>query len=59
MLTEPAVRAARKAPQSEVVGLTGRHQAPFLESHEQAAVEEFSFLVEHLKPRDPARVRYP
>ncbi|MFF4803368.1 alpha/beta hydrolase [Streptomyces sp. NPDC001351] len=53
VLTDPAVRAARNAPQSEVVHLTGRHYAPFLESHEQAVAAEISFLAKHLDPRDP------
>jgi pimeloyl-ACP methyl ester carboxylesterase len=52
-LPGPAVRAAREAPQSEVVHLTGRHYAPFLESHEEAAAAEISFLRKHLAPRDP------
>ncbi|MFA7752736.1 alpha/beta fold hydrolase [Streptomyces sp. NRRL B-2790] len=47
-LPGPAVRAARNAPASEVVHLTGRHYAPFLESHEQAVAAEISFLEKHL-----------
>ena len=53
VLTGPAVRAARNASQSEVVHLTGRHYAPFLESHEQAVAAEISFLEKHLDPRGP------
>ncbi|MFB8206356.1 alpha/beta hydrolase [Streptomyces sp. NPDC056010] len=52
-LPGPAVRAARNAPASKVVHLTGRHYAPFLESHEQAVAAEISFLKNHLLPRDP------
>ncbi|NEC07968.1 alpha/beta hydrolase [Streptomyces sp. SID7909] len=52
-LPGPAVRAARNAPASTVVHLTGRHYAPFLESHEQAVAAEISFLKNHLLPRDP------
>jgi len=52
VLPDPAVRAARNAPASEVVHLPGRHYAPFLESHEQAVTAEISFLMNHLAPRD-------
>ncbi|MFI0151541.1 alpha/beta hydrolase [Streptomyces lydicus] len=52
VLPDPAVRAARNAPASEVVHLPGRHYAPFLESHEQAVAAEISFLMNHLAPRD-------
>lgn len=51
VLPGPAVRAAHDAPRSEVVHLTGRHYAPFLESHEQAVSAEISFLHRHLAPR--------
>ncbi|MEV0093657.1 alpha/beta hydrolase [Streptomyces sp. NPDC050738] len=47
-LPGPAVEAARNAPDAEVVHLTGRHYAPFLESHEQAVEAEISFLEKHL-----------
>ncbi|MFE0457864.1 alpha/beta hydrolase [Kitasatospora sp. NPDC058965] len=50
-LPGPAVRAARRAPRAEVVRLTGRHYAPFLESHERAVEAQTSFLHEHLAPR--------
>ncbi|MEW2272685.1 MULTISPECIES: hypothetical protein [Streptomyces] len=52
-LPAPALRAAGEAPAAEVVHLTGRHYAPFLESHEQAVAAELSFLEEHLAPRVP------
>ncbi|MFH9229720.1 alpha/beta hydrolase [Streptomyces lydicus] len=52
VLPDPAVRAARNAPASEVVHLPGRHYAPFLESHEQAVAAEISFLTNHLASRD-------
>ncbi|WP_240361442.1 MULTISPECIES: alpha/beta fold hydrolase [unclassified Streptomyces] len=52
-LPGPAIRAARNAPQSEVVHLTGLHYAPFLESHEQAVAAEISFLEKHLDSRNP------
>lgn len=51
-LPGPALRAAGNAPHSEVVHLTGRHYAPFLESHEQAVAAEISFLEKHLESRD-------
>ncbi|MFI1768716.1 alpha/beta hydrolase [Streptomyces sp. NPDC020800] len=53
VLPGPAVRAARNAPASTVVHLTGRHYAPFLESHELAVAAQISFLENHLHPRDP------
>ncbi|MEV8525575.1 MULTISPECIES: alpha/beta fold hydrolase [unclassified Streptomyces] len=53
VLPGPAIRAAHDAPRSEVVHLTGRHYAPFLESHEQAVSAEISFLHRHLAPRAP------
>ncbi len=52
-LPAPAVRAAGEAPAAEVVHLSGRHYAPFLESHEQAVAAELSFLEKHLAPRVP------
>ncbi|NUP61274.1 MAG: alpha/beta fold hydrolase [Nonomuraea sp.] len=57
VLPGPAVRAARNAPRSEVVHLTGRHYAPFLESHEQAVAAEISFLEKHVHDHaiEPAR----
>lgn len=51
-LPGPAVRAARDAPRSEVVQLSGSHYAPFLASHEPAVEAEISFLQKHLAPRD-------
>ncbi|WP_042391193.1 alpha/beta hydrolase [Streptacidiphilus melanogenes] len=51
-LPGPALRAAQNAPRSEVVQLSGRHYAPFLESHEQAVEAEISFLQKHLPSRD-------
>ncbi|MGY6024611.1 alpha/beta hydrolase [Streptomyces spinosirectus] len=59
VLCEPAVRAARNAPRSEVVHLTGRHYAPFLESHEQAVAAELSFLERHLIPAVPGQADSP
>jgi pimeloyl-ACP methyl ester carboxylesterase len=45
---EPAVRAAKRAPKGELVRISGRHYAPFLEKHEQAAEAQLSFLRRHL-----------
>ncbi|WP_371476880.1 alpha/beta hydrolase [Kitasatospora sp. NBC_00315] len=56
VLPGPAVRAAGNAPASEVVHLSGRHYAPFLESHEQAVEAEIAFLHRHLDPRDPGHL---
>ncbi|MFF7329830.1 alpha/beta fold hydrolase [Streptomyces sp. NPDC008150] len=51
VLVEPAVKAARKAPNAEVVHLPGRHYAPFLEAHEQAVEAEVAFLDKHMGGR--------
>lgn len=47
-LPGPAVEAARNAPDAEVVHLTGRHYAPFLDAHEEAVEAELAFLRKHL-----------
>lgn len=47
-LPGPAVQAAQNTPESEVVHLTGRHYAPFLEAHEDAVEAEITFLEKHL-----------
>ncbi|WP_329126223.1 alpha/beta hydrolase [Streptomyces sp. NBC_01465] len=51
VLPGPAVQAAHNAPDAEVLHLTGRHYAPFLESHEEAVAAEISFLEKHLAHR--------
>ena len=53
-LAEPAVRAARRAPQGTLVRLPGGHYQPFLDGHEQAAEAELSFLRRHLLDRAQA-----
>ena len=47
-LAAPAVRAAQRAPRSELVRLPGGHYAPFLEVHEESVAAELSFLRRHL-----------
>jgi fermentation-respiration switch protein FrsA (DUF1100 family) len=47
-LAGPAIRAARRAPQAEVVRLRGGHYAPFLDQHEHAVEAQLSFLRRHL-----------
>ncbi len=54
VLVEPAVRAARRAPQAELVRLPGGHYAPFLDAHEPAVEAELAFLRRHLLDRPPA-----
>ncbi|MFI5897023.1 alpha/beta hydrolase [Actinoplanes sp. NPDC051513] len=44
----PAVRAARRAPNAEVITLPGGHYAPFMDAHEQAVEAELSFLRRHV-----------
>jgi pimeloyl-ACP methyl ester carboxylesterase len=53
-LAEPAVRAARRAPQAELVRLPGGHYQPFLGGHEQAVAAELSFLRQHVLDLSPA-----
>jgi uncharacterized protein len=53
-LAAPAIRAARRAPQAELVRLPGGHYAPFLDGHEQAVAAELSFLRRHLLARPAA-----
>ncbi|MFE4550528.1 alpha/beta hydrolase [Streptomyces sp. NPDC056785] len=43
-LPGPAVEAAHNAPDAEVLHLTGRHYAPFLDAHEEAVEAEIAFL---------------
>ncbi|MGD0246851.1 MAG: alpha/beta hydrolase [Streptosporangiaceae bacterium] len=47
-LAAPAVRAAGRAPQGELVRLPGGHYAPFLDGHDAAVAAELSFLRRHL-----------
>ncbi|MFI6946573.1 alpha/beta hydrolase [Streptomyces sp. NPDC050422] len=48
VLSEPAVRAAGRAPRAEVVRLSGGHYAPFMDQREQAVEAELAFLRRHL-----------
>ncbi len=43
-LAAPAVRAAHRAPNAELVRMPGGHYEPFLGGHEQAVLAELSFL---------------
>ena len=54
VLAAPAVRAASRAPQGEVVRVSGGHYQPFLGGHERAAAAELSFLRWHLLGESPA-----
>ena len=47
-LAGPAVGAANRAPQGELVRMPGGHYEPFLGRHEQAVEAELSFLRRHL-----------
>jgi uncharacterized protein len=55
-LAASSVRAARRAPNAEVVRLPGGHYAPFLDEHERAVDAELSFLRRHLI--EPSRARH-
>lgn len=47
-LAQPAVDAAGRAPNAQLVRLPGGHYAPFLEQHEAAVEAEIAFLHKHL-----------
>jgi fermentation-respiration switch protein FrsA (DUF1100 family) len=50
-LAGPAVRAAKRAPRSELVRLPGGHYQPFLACHEASVEAELGFLCRHLLPQ--------
>jgi uncharacterized protein len=52
-LAAPGIRAARQAPNAELVHLPGGHYAPFLDAHEQTVAAELSFLRRHLLGHPP------
>lgn len=54
VLAEPAVRAARSAPDAELVRVPGGHYAPFLDAHEAVVGAELDFLARRLAPRRAA-----
>ena len=47
-LAAPGIRAARQAPNAELIRVPGGHYAPFLDAHEQTVAAELSFLRRHL-----------
>lgn len=53
-LSEPAVRAAGRAPRAELIRFPGGHYAPFLDQHEPAVRAELAFLYRHLPDPAPA-----
>ncbi|MGW6753921.1 alpha/beta hydrolase [Streptomyces sp. NPDC055006] len=53
-LAGPAVDAARRAPQAELVHLPGGHYAPFMDAHEPAVEAELAFLQRHLLDETPS-----
>lgn len=50
VLAAPAVRAASKATNSELLRIRGGHYAPFLEQHEIVVSAEVAFLNQNLDP---------
>ena len=58
-LPGPAVGAARRAPQGELVRMPGGHYEPFLGGHEQAVEAELPFLRRHLLDHSRADRRAP
>jgi pimeloyl-ACP methyl ester carboxylesterase len=55
-LAGPAVQAARRAPQGELLRLPGGHYAPFLDQHERTVDAELTFLLRHLVDRPAGAV---
>lgn len=48
VLPAPAIKAARRAPQGELLEVPGGHYAPFLDQHEAVVTAELAFLRGHL-----------
>ena len=48
VLVEPPAKAARRAPQGELVRFPGDHYAPFTDQHEPVVDAQLSFLRRHL-----------
>src|SRR5215469_15357514 len=59
VLAAPALKAASKAPQAEVLQIDGTHYAAFLDQHETVVAAELDFLRRHLLQGSPARTRQP
>jgi pimeloyl-ACP methyl ester carboxylesterase len=55
-LAGPAVRAARRAPDADLLRLPGGHYAPFLDQHEKTVDGELAFLLRHLVERPRAAI---
>jgi uncharacterized protein len=47
-LAEPALKAARRVPEGEIVQVDGTHYAAFLDQHEAVVAAELQFLNRHL-----------
>ena len=52
VLAEPAIRAAERAPNSEVFRISGGHYAPFLAAHDAVVAAELDFLERHVVGRE-------
>lgn len=53
-LTEPALRVAERAPDAELVRLSGGHYSSYLAGYEPAVAAELSFLRRHVLDQDSA-----
>jgi pimeloyl-ACP methyl ester carboxylesterase len=53
VLSEPALKAARRAPRGEVLQIDGAHYAAFLDQHETVVDAELDFLRRHLLQDGP------
>jgi uncharacterized protein len=49
-LAAPALAAAERTPNAELLRVPGGHYAPFLDAHEQVVEAELAFLNRHLAP---------
>jgi pimeloyl-ACP methyl ester carboxylesterase len=55
VLAAPALKAARQAPQGEVLQIDGAHYAAFLDQHETVIAAELDFLHRHLLQGGPGK----
>jgi uncharacterized protein len=59
VLAAPALKAARQAPEAEVLQVDGSHYAAFLNEHETVVAAELDFLRRHLLQDDAAAGKAP
>jgi pimeloyl-ACP methyl ester carboxylesterase len=57
VLAAPALKAARRAPDAEILQIDGAHYAAFLDQHETVVAAELDFLRRHLLEEKAPRRR--